>query len=49
MAYLKSIEHKCPCGKRATVEVFNNFNAPCGTYCKTCGERYVRELKARGA
>lgn len=34
MAYMKTIEKpRCRCGKPATKEVFNRYNAPCGKFC----------------
>jgi hypothetical protein len=38
MAYLKSYKKKCTqylCGKNATEEVMNHYNASCGVYCPT--------------
>jgi hypothetical protein len=47
MAYMRSIERQCKCGKRATVEVLNNRNARMGEYCKACAAQKVRELNKR--
>lgn len=53
MAYTRQIEHRCDeagCSKRATMEVFNNFNASYGRYCgphaRQKVERLDREQKA---
>ena len=40
MAYLKEIVFpRCPCKKKATVTLFNRFNAPVGDYCGPCGKK----------
>jgi hypothetical protein len=45
MAYSIEISKpKCRCGKRATVQVFNRYNALVGNFCKKCGEAKVKEL-----
>lgn len=46
MAYIKQMERpRCrTCGGRASVEVFNNRNSSCGTYCVRCGKAKVKEL-----
>jgi hypothetical protein len=36
-------QYKCRCGKPARVELYNDRNAPMGTYCKPCGARALRE------
>jgi uncharacterized Zn finger protein len=45
MAYLKEIEIKCRCGKRATVELMNRFNASYGHYCAKCGKVALKALE----
>lgn len=48
-AHLKDLpQHKCQsCGKKATKELYNTKNAPLGRYCARCGQRALREHKAR--
>lgn len=45
MAYLKQIgKPRCSCGKPATKELFNQYNAALGVFCGSCGEsRLVRQ------
>ena len=38
-AHLRSIVRPCRCGRPATVELFNTFNASCGDFCRSCGKR----------
>lgn len=39
-------QRKCgSCGKKATVELYNSRNAPCGIYCKSCGNRALKRLQ----
>jgi hypothetical protein len=48
MAYAKDIEDKCMtggCGKRATKEVFNKINAPCGKFCADHAKMRVAAIK----
>jgi hypothetical protein len=48
-AYLREIiVGKCLCGKPTTHEVFNRFNHSHGRWCKSCGEKRVKELNAEG-
>lgn len=48
MAYLRELSApRCSCGKPARVELVNRYNAPCGTFCRRCGERARRELERR--
>ncbi len=43
------LKPKCNhCHGRASVEVFNRFNASCGVYCKPCAKKLVRKLDAGG-
>jgi hypothetical protein len=45
MAYLVDLAAQlCPCGKRATVQVFNRRDTLQGLFCRRCGEARVREL-----
>ncbi len=46
MAHTRPLQNRvCQrCGKKATVEVYNARNAPCGYYCKTCGTRIAERL-----
>jgi hypothetical protein len=45
MAYLRKLERpKCCCGKPATVELINRYNASCGQYCARCGARAHKQL-----
>lgn len=47
MAYTRELDNKCGkswCGKRATVEVFNNQNTSYGTFCRKCGKDRARLL-----
>lgn len=46
MAYLRSLDNKCKCGKLATVEVIDRWNSSRGNFCRTCGQRKLRELRA---
>ena len=42
--HLRSIEFKCSsCGKRASYELFNTYNATSGYYCRRCGNIEVRK------
>jgi hypothetical protein len=48
MAYLREFGSKCQrCSKPATVELLNRFNAPCGKFCKKCGERARAEMERK--
>lgn len=48
MPHLREIpQYKCPCGRPARVELFNDRNAPNGRYCKSCGARKLREEQQR--
>lgn len=48
MAHLRDISARCAvCGKTATVQLFNTFNAPGGRYCQRHGEQARRELQQR--
>lgn len=40
----KIIQRKCPCGKKAIVEVYSTHNAFMGYFCTTCGNRRVKKL-----
>jgi hypothetical protein len=45
--HTRSIENKCKhCGARATVELYNRYNAPSGYFCKKCGEKEAKRLEA---
>ena len=39
----------CSCGRPATVELFNSFNASLGRHCKRCGERRLKELQKKAS
>ena len=44
-AYKISLKATCiKCGARATVEVFNTYNASLGKMCTKCADRKIREL-----
>lgn len=46
MAYTKEIPiWICKCNRKATVTVFNRYNANLGNYCKRHGNELVKELK----
>jgi hypothetical protein len=51
MAYLIAFDGTCDrCRtKRATVRVYNARNAPLGDFCRTCGERFAKEISAQEA
>lgn len=51
MPHLREIpKPRCSrCQKPATVELYNDRNAPCGAYCKTCGNRKLAEEKRRAS
>jgi hypothetical protein len=36
---------KCFCGRNASLEVFNTFNASCGTFCTYHAKRKLAELE----
>jgi hypothetical protein len=36
---------RCFCGKMASLEVFNTFNASCGTFCTYHAKRRLAELE----
>lgn len=43
-AHLRSIEQHCQvCGKRASVELRNTWNAPIGIFCKPHGTKALRQ------
>ena len=44
MAYMRPIDDKCRCGKRATVEVIDRWNGSRGKFCRSCGDRKLKEL-----
>jgi hypothetical protein len=47
MAYLRELSpHRCRCGARAVVQVFNALNAPLGEFCRSCGKRELARLRA---
>jgi hypothetical protein len=49
MAYLRELDTTCyamACGKRAVIEVYNNYNASCGRYCRPHGKRRLAELES---
>lgn len=39
------LKPKCQCGKPATVELYNDRNAPCGKYCRSCGKRALARMR----
>ena len=44
-AHLREIYVRhCECGAPARVELFNTFNAPCGSFCKRCGQRKLAAM-----
>lgn len=51
MAHLRPIpQRRCSsaaCGRKATVELYNRFNASCGFYCGPHGREAERELQGR--
>lgn len=49
MAYTSPVEKpNCfNCSKKATIYVYNRFNARNGAYCTKCGEKYCKELNLR--
>lgn len=44
-AYAIDRSYRCPCGRRATHEVFNTHNASQGMRCRVCAEKLVAKLK----
>lgn len=46
MAWLRRFG-ECSCGKPATCEVMNNFNAPCGRYCEKCAGKAVKQMNEK--
>lgn len=49
MAYIKLIEKACDiqgCKKRASISLYNKTNAHFGDYCRSHGDRKLREMKA---
>lgn len=44
VAWMKSIDVTCACGRRATHEVFNNRNGSEGRYCRACAAAKVQQL-----
>lgn len=47
MAHLLEIPNpKCRCGAKATVTLYNRYNARCGDYCARCGKAEVKRLTA---
>ena len=48
MSHLRPISKpKCPCGKRASVRLFNRYNSELGAYCSSCGKRELRDAERR--
>lgn len=49
-AHTRSIEHACAdCRGKATVGVYDTWNALIGYFCKRCGEAVVRRLNQGGS
>jgi hypothetical protein len=49
MAYIRELRNPCSssgCDKQAVVEVINRFNSSQGSFCRTHGQRRLRELEA---
>ncbi len=45
MAHLREIpKPKCRCGAKATVTLYNRYNAACGDYCARCGKAEAKRL-----
>lgn len=43
MPHLRELpKPRCQCGKPATVEAYNYRNAPCGHFCKKCGNGWLK-------
>ena len=45
MAYTKELYRRCPCGKVATVGVYNWRNAHLGDRCRRCATQLVAKLQ----
>lgn len=45
MSYYLSALPACRCGKPATVELRNIYNASCGRFCKVCGTSRLKALE----
>jgi Zn finger protein HypA/HybF involved in hydrogenase expression len=43
---LQITKYKCHCGKNATHQVFNTYNASYGFYCTKCADKQVKVLNS---
>lgn len=44
--HLRSVRFDCKvCGRRASYELYNRYNAPSGYYCGKCGNEAVKRFE----